>query len=87
MEKIDIEQRESTPVTISLQLLVTELPFEHIDAMDQKRVVEEDIAVVKSMLENTKPNVLVLLEAREEALMILDMARHGHERGGGTNDA
>ena len=51
--------------------------FDHINAMDQKRVVEEDIAVVQSMPEKIKPNALPL-KARGEALMILDTTRYGH---------
>ncbi len=55
----------------------TKLPFELINTMDQKRAVEEDIAVVQRMLKNIKPNVL-LLEARGEARMILDTTRYSH---------
>ena len=51
MGKIDIEQRESTPVNVSRKQMGTDLSFKNIDVIDQKRAAEEDIAVVQSMLE------------------------------------
>ena len=44
----------------------TELPFEHIDAMDWKWEAEEDIAVAEKMQKKSKANTL-LIEVSEEA--------------------